>query len=177
MRLKIDNVTDNTTKNSLQKDRNEIMKTIHRKMKEIDKKKLENHLKEFENSENDSSTMFRVIKEIQRRKPKMALLIKTETGGFTINEKEQAEIIAAHFKKQISKNTQVLNKIHSQPTAMKQPFTTEEIKSPIRSLQNNRSATDNQIKPEMLKSSPNILYEVLADIYNGISETRELPPE
>ena len=98
MRLKIDNVTDNTTKNSLQKDRNEIMKTIHRKMKEIDKKKLENHLKEFENSENDSSTMFRVIKEIQRRKPKMALLIKTETGGFTINEKEQAEIIAAHFK-------------------------------------------------------------------------------
>ena len=40
MRLKIDNVTDNTTKNSLQKDRNEIMKTIHRKMKEIDKKKI-----------------------------------------------------------------------------------------------------------------------------------------
>ena len=33
MRLKIENATDNTTKNSLRIDRNEIMKTIHRKMK------------------------------------------------------------------------------------------------------------------------------------------------
>ena len=43
-----------------------------------------------------------MIKEIQRQKPKIPLLIKTEKKGFTINEKEQAEIIAAHFKKQFS---------------------------------------------------------------------------
>ena len=121
--------------------------------------------------------MFRVIKEIQRQKPKIPLLIKTETGGFTINEKEQAEIITAHFKKQFSKNTQVLNKIHSQSTAMNQPFTAEEIKSAIRSLRNNRSAGDDQIKAEMLKSAPDILHELLADIYNNISETGEHPPE
>ena len=121
--------------------------------------------------------MFRVIKEIQRQKPKIPLLIKTETGGFTINEKEQAEIITAHFKKQFSKNTQVLNKIHSQSTAMNQPFTAEEIKSAIRSLRNNRSAGDDQIKAEVLKSAPDILDELLADIYKNISETGEHPPE
>ena len=119
--------------------------------------------------------MFRVIKKIQRQKPKIPLQIKTETGGFTVNEKEQAEIIAAHFKKQFSKNTQVLNKIHSQPTAMNQQFTAEEIKSAIRSLRNNRSAGDDQIKAEMLKSAPDILPELLADIYNNISETGEHP--
>ena len=124
MRLKIENVTHNTTKNSFQKDRNEIMKTIHGKMKELDKQKVENRLKETENSKNDSSRMFQVIKEIQRQTPKIPLLVKTETGGFTISKKEQAEIIAVHFKKQFSKNTQVLNKIHSQPTVMNQPFTT-----------------------------------------------------
>ena len=61
-------------------------------MKELDEQKLENHLKEIENSKNDSSTMLRVIKEIQRQKPKIPLLIKTEkgeTGRFTINGKEQ----------------------------------------------------------------------------------------
>ena len=177
MRLKIENVTNNTTKNSLRRDRNEVMKTIHRKMKELDEQKLENRLKEIENSKNDSSRMFRVIKEIQRQKPKIPLLIKTETGGFTINEKEQAEIITAHFKKQFSKNTQVLNKIHSQPTAMNQPFTAKEIKSSIRSFRNNRSAGDNQIKGEILKSALDILHELLADIYNNISETGEHPPE
>ena len=33
MRLKIENITNNTAKNSLRNDRNQIMKTIHGKMK------------------------------------------------------------------------------------------------------------------------------------------------
>ena len=118
-----------------------------------------------------------MIKEIQCQKPKIPLLIKTETRVFTINEKEQAEIIAAHFKKQFSKNTQILNKIHSQPTAINQPFTAEEIKNAIRSLRNNRSTGDGQIKAQMLKSAPYILHKLLANIYNHISETGEHSPE
>ena len=56
---------------------------------------------------------------------------------------------------------------------MNQPFTAEEIKSAIRSLRNNRSAGDDQIKAEMLKSSHDILLELLADIYNNLSKTGE----
>ena len=175
MRLKIKTVTNNITKNSLRKDRNEIVKTIHQKMKELDEQKVENLLKEIENSKKDSSRMFQVLIEIQPQKPKIPLLSKTETGGFTINEKEQAEIIAVHFEKQFSIKTQVLNKIHSQPTSMNQPFTAEEIKSGIRSLRNNRSAGDDQIKAEMLKPAPDILHELLADIYNNISEQGRIP--
>ena len=66
-------------------------------MKKLDEQKLENRLKEIENSKNDSLRMFQVIKETQHQNPKMPLLIKTETGGFTIDGKKQAEIIAAHF--------------------------------------------------------------------------------
>ena len=134
---------------------------------------MKNGLKEIKNSKNESSRVFRLIKEIRRQKPKISLLIKIETGGFIINEKEQTEIIAAYFKKQFTKNTQVLNKTHSQPTAMNQPFTTEKIKNTIRSLRNNRSAGDDQIKAEMLKSSHDILLELLADIYNNLSKTGE----
>ena len=103
--------------------------------------------------------MFRVIKEIQRQKLKTPPLSKPETEGFTINEKEQAKIIAVHFKKQFNKITQVLNKVHSQPTKTNQPFIAEEIKSAIRSLRNNRSAEGDQRKAEMLKSAPDILHE------------------
>ena len=141
-------------------------------MKQLDEQKLGNRLKETENSKNDSSRMFRVIKELHRQNSKIPPLIKTETGGFTISE-----IIAAHFKKQSSKNTQVLNKIHSQPTAMNQPFTPEELKSAIRSLRNGRSAGDDQRKTKILKSAPDILHELLANIYNNISETGEHPQE
>ena len=82
MRLKIESVTDNTAKNSLRKDCNKIMKSIHRKMKELNEQKLGNRLKEIENSKNDSSRMFRVIKEIDnvrnKKYCKIPLLIKTE---------------------------------------------------------------------------------------------------
>ena len=91
------------------------MKTIHRKMKELDEQKLENRLKEIENSKNDSLRMFQVTKETQRQNPKMPLLIKTETGGFTINGQKQAEIIAAHFKKSLVKKSK---------STIKNPFTT-----------------------------------------------------
>ena len=58
-------------------------------MKQLYEQKVKNCLKEIENNKNDSWRMFRVIKEIQRQKPKIPFLIKTETRGFTINEKEQ----------------------------------------------------------------------------------------
>ena len=60
---------------------------------------------------------------------------------------------------------------------MNQPFTAEEIKSTIRSLRNNRSSGDYQITAEMLKSAPDILHELLADIYNNILEIGEHPPK
>ena len=44
-------------------------------------------------------------------------------------------------------------------------------------MRNNRRAADVEIKAEMLKSAPDILHELLADIYNNISETGEHPPE
>ena len=61
--------------------------------------------------------------------------------------------------------------------AMNQPLTAEEIKSAIRSLQSNRTAGDDQIKAEMLKSALDILHEMLANICSNISETGEHTPE
>ena len=60
---------------------------------------------------------------------------------------------------------------------MNQPFTPEELKSAIRSLRNGRSAGDDQRKTKILKSAPDILHELLANIYNNISETGEHPQE
>ena len=42
---------------------------------------------------------------------------------------------------------------------------------------NDRSAGDDQIKAEMLKSAPDILHQLLADIYDNISEKEQHPPE
>ena len=176
IRLNIENCLDENRRQRLRRERNEIMREIHQKMKKHEEKRIESKLRDIESSKNDSSRMFRAIKEIQRNKPKPSLLIKTVNGGYTINEKEQSEIIATYFKNQFYKNTPPSN-TNVEPVQMLQPFTATEVEKAIKKLRNNRSAGDDGIKAEMLKFAPNILHELIAEIYNKISETGEYPSE
>ena len=67
--------------------------------------------------------------------------------------------------------------ITKNPVAMTNPFTAEEVKKAIQQLRNNKSAGDDGVYAEMLKSAPAILHQQIADIYNQIAETGQHPPE
>ena len=80
------------------------MKTIHRKMRELNEQKLENRLKETESSKNDSSRIFRVIKEIQRQKPKIPLVINIETRGLpSTTRKNRLKLLQRTLKNSLVK--------------------------------------------------------------------------
>ena len=50
--------------------------------------------------------MFTVVKHLQRTKPKSQSLIKSDKEMLTYEQKEQANIIANHFKKLFVKDAQ-----------------------------------------------------------------------
>ena len=50
--------------------------------------------------------MFTVVKHLQRTKPKSQFLIKSDKEMLTSEQKEQANIIANHFKKLFVKDAQ-----------------------------------------------------------------------
>ena len=60
---------------------------------------------------------------------------------------------------------------------MREPFTTTEITTAIQSLKNNKTPGIDGLKAEQLKHSPSIVHEMIAEIFNNISETGNKPNE
>ena len=87
--------------------------------------------------------MFKAIKDLNKIKPKTPVLIKNE-NRYTANEQEQTKLIASYFEKQFHKNQLLLPNIP--PTAMKIPFTSEEIETAIKQLQNNKVLEEIMLK-------------------------------
>ena len=174
IRLQID-TAKLENKQSLRKERNEILTTVHRLVKDQENEKIDQLLLEIEKTKNDSTRMFQAIKHIQRCKPKTPLLINTKEGRLTANEIEQTKLIANHFKNQFFKNKNVMTNFN--PTPMKQPFTSEEVEKAVKSLNNNKSSGKDGVKAEMLKHAPTVVFEEIAEIINETARTGNHPKE
>ena len=60
---------------------------------------------------------------------------------------------------------------------MKNPFKAEEIKEAVKRLMNNKSPGKDQITAEQIKNAPEILYRIIADMFNNVAKTGEYPKE
>ena len=62
-------------------------------------------------------------------------------------------------------------------TPMSTLFTSSEIRQAVWTLKNNKSPRMDQINIELIKYSPEVMYEKIADIYNNIAATWNYPNE
>ena len=60
---------------------------------------------------------------------------------------------------------------------MKRPFTEVEIRKLVSRLKNNQSTGIDDISVEMIKYSPKIVYQQIADIFNEMAKTGNIPDE
>ena len=60
---------------------------------------------------------------------------------------------------------------------MEIPFTSKEIKEAVNLLKNNKSTGCDGISAELLKQSPETIYDMIAEIYNETASTGERPKE
>ena len=118
--------------------------------------------------------MYEAVKKIKRLTPKEKLVIETKEG-LTSNEKKQSEIIARYFENIFYTNTTPMQKVL--PTPMSTLFTSSEIRKAVWTLKNNKSPGMDQINVELIKYSPKVVYEKIADIYNNIAATGKHPNE
>ena len=57
------------------------------------------------------------------------------------------------------------------------PFTSSKIRKAVRTLKNNESPGIDKINVELIKFSPEVVYEKITDIYNNIAATGKRPNE
>ena len=175
IKQQIDNSSEPAQREHLRKERNKVMNSIHKAVIKHEKQEVEKQIENIEKHKDDSTRMFQAIKDINRQKPRVPLLIKTKSGTLTANEKEQCEIIASYFKQQFLKDTEHLPDL--EPRAMRRRFTRTEIRKAVRKLKNNKSAGLDQVVAELLKYGPDILYDEIAIIFNTLAETGDCPVE
>ena len=171
----IDCSKDPVERKTLRCTRNNKLQQIHQILHAEKRSRIAEKIESIEKENNDSRRMFSVIKEINREKPKVPLLIKTREGDMTSNDAEQCELIADHFKKQFFKEAEQIKL--SNPQAMRNPFTSSEISSAINKLRNNRSSGLDNVTAELLKYGPAILHDEIALIFNSLAETGDCPRE
>ena len=85
---------------------NRILTTIHNELLAESQQRIKDTILNLKNKPDDSRKMFTVVEYLQRTKPKSQFLIKNDKGMLTSEQKEQASIIANHFKKLFVKDAQ-----------------------------------------------------------------------
>ena len=103
-------------------------------------------------------------------------ILVTGEDGLTKDSKEQLEIITNFFEKTFNKEN--IDKMEDvKPSKMNDPFTAEEIETATKRLKNNKSPGVDNINAELLKYGPNELHGEIANIFNRIAATGEIPTD
>ena len=119
--------------------------------------------------------MYKVLKKIEKEKPKEQIFLR-ENDEIISNENIINDKITKFFERFVNSN--IINDISkTKPVQMKNPFKAEEIKEAVKKLKNNKSPGKDQITAEQIKNAPEILYRIIADMFNNVAKTGEYPKE
>ena len=175
IRLDINANKDKDKRVALRKERNQILKKIHITLAEEELAHINDLVSEVENSRNDSNQMYKAIRALKSIKPKKSLVVQGENGLAT-DEKQQTEIITGHFSKVFVEEDEEDIEI-IQLKEMTTPFTMKEVQDAVISLSNNKSAGCDNLKAELIKHSPETIFQGIAILLNHIAATGEYPKE
>ena len=173
IKLDIEATTNKIKREDLKGERIKIINTLHKEIEKEERKKLNEKIEEIEKYKGDSNRMFQVIRQLQPKETKK-ILVHTE-NGVKASEKKQIEIVINHFKEMFQRREDEIKDI--EPTEMKGPFTEVEIRKSVSWLKNNKSTGIDDISAEMIKYSPKIVYQQIADIFNEMAKTGNIPDE
>ena len=137
------------------------MTQIHNIIKNEKYNNIKYALEDLERNKSDTIKVCKAVKKIKRLAPKENLNIKTNEA-LTSNEKKQSEIIPKHFENIFYTNATSMQNIL--PTPMSTLFTSSEIRKAVCTLKNKSPRMD-QINKELIKYSPEVVYEKVGDIY------------
>ena len=177
LRLDINSTKDKNKREELRKKRNKILNSIHKEVSKEQLQKIEELSKEIENTKNDSNRMYKAVSALKITEPKKRLIVEDlNRNGLVTNEEEQIKLISSHFEN-VFKCEGNNHQQSIPPTEMEKPFTSVEIGKAVKGLKNNKSAGCDNIKAELLKFAPSVIYEEIANILNIIAATGTYPKE
>ena len=172
LKLEIQSEQNTDKRKELRSKRNKILKELHAVVQKEREEKELNKIEDIERAKNDSNKMFKAVREINKKKKKEKISI-VENDKF-LNDENSVTKISKFFENFFNDKDIKEDFSHIEPTKMKVPFTETEIKTAVKKLKNNKSPGPDNIVSEMLKNSPDIAYNKIAELFNYIAETGDV---
>ena len=129
---------------------------------------------EIEGVGSDANRYFGILKQLQRKEKKKALIIDSKDGQ-TTDPQEQANLIADHFESVFTMPD--VNNNMPQHRTLDEPFTAKEIAKAIQSLKTNRAPGIDFLQTELVKNAPKDIQIHIANILNNMATTGEIPED
>ena len=118
--------------------------------------------------------MFQAIRLINKSEDNHNIIVKNTKGETLHSTKEELTEITKYFEEIFKQeNTTPLPDI--KPQKLEQEKTSEEIRLAVNKIRNNKSPGCDDINAELIKHSPEIVYEHIAQILNNVVETGNKP--
>ena len=169
--------TDQQAKKDKCKELREKKKQIHKCIKESEEKELDERLRKLEESGDEPSRYYRVMRDIQYKKPR-PLQIKDENNYVAGTDERKVEIITNYFKKMFAPEGYDTKMKEYPPTKMDTPFTGEEVHGAAKKLKNGKSANGiDTLHAEYIKYADENIHMIIASLFNDVAETGNHPEE
>ena len=119
--------------------------------------------------------MFQAVKLVNKKEENN--IIVHNSKGEIVHSKEEELIEITKYFENIFKQEETNPIPEIKPEKLEEAITSEEVRSAVNKIKNNKSPGCDEINAELLKNSPEIVFENIAQILNNVAETGEKPIE
>ena len=119
--------------------------------------------------------MFNAVRELNKTR-NGDIVVENSEGNILHNSKQKVEEITKYFEGIFKQeDTKEIPKLI--PQELKNPITCPEVKEAVKKLKNNKSPGCDNIPAELIKNSPEIVHNQIAEILNEAAKTGNKPKE
>ena len=148
---------------------------MNRKLKKKEEQELDRKMEHLEKITDDNTRYHYVMREINKPKQKIPILVKDAEGNVPGSTSEKIKIIEEYFKRTLAPANMTDEFLSTSPCAMTTKFTAQEIKTIAKKLGNDKAAGPDGLQAEFIKYAPDTIYQEIATIFNVTAETGDVP--
>ena len=126
-------------------------------------------MEDIETYKDDSRRMFHAVRLLNKKEDN-TILVENSEGDLIHSTEEEIKEITKYFEN-IFKQEKVTPIPDIKPQKLKEEITSLEVKQAVDKIKNNKSPGCDEINAELLKNSPKVVFDKIAQILNDVAES------
>ena len=167
LRMKSEQATTKEMSVKFKQERKIVLKQIDKIISEAEEERLDKIIDQID-SVNDDSKMFKAVKLLHTKNQKANIFVHDKNGKSVTKIRKVHNIINNHFENFSKPDIASIDQHKEEPKPLDNELSSAEIKKAVSKMSNNKAPGKDNIPVELIKYSPDIIFEIFADNLNKI---------